>query len=92
MTKLYTDRLCVPYSKDDAQVMKTLGMVVKTALLQMIEIEQRTLAKEGAKPAKGSREVKVFLADNSHETTWDDGSVTCNDETKGVCCTGECPC
>lgn len=90
-----TKTVCAEYSSDDAQIMKSLRSIVQTSLLQMVEIEQRTLARKGgtvAKPAKGTIEVKVFLADNSHETTYDDGTSSCDDATKQVCCTGPCPC
>ncbi|HET9273830.1 MAG TPA: hypothetical protein VFO09_06155 [Methyloceanibacter sp.] len=87
-----TKDLCAEYSAEDARTMKSLRSIVQTALLQMVEIEQQTLAKEADRPPKGSVWVKVFLADNSHETTYDDGTVTCDDATKQVCCTGACPC
>ena len=87
-----TKTLCAEYSRDDARTMKSLRSIMRTSLDQMIEIEQRTLAKEADRPPKGSVFVKVFLADNSRETTYDDGSVSCDDATKQVCCTGPCPC
>lgn len=86
-----TKRLCAKYSAEDARTMKSLRSIVQTALLQLIEIEQQTLAKEADRPPKGTMWVKVFLGGNV-ETTYDDGSVTCDDADKQVCCTGQCPC
>jgi hypothetical protein len=93
-TRAEKNKVCAPYTREDAQTMKALRSVVRTAVLQMAEIEQRTLAKAGgtAKKTKGVHTVKVFLSDNSHEETWEDGSTTCDDATSGVCCTGACPC
>jgi hypothetical protein len=85
-------RVCARYSKADAETMKALRKVVKTALLEMASIQRRSLAKEGEKPPKGTYWDKVDLKTNSHEFTWDDGSVTCDDAEKGVCCSGGCPC
>jgi hypothetical protein len=99
-SKPSADKLCVEYSKKDAEHLNTLRKIVQIALVQISEIQENTLAKAGAdKPKKGKKQFVLELGDatieriiTSIETHYPDGSITCDDGNKGACCTGPCPC
>jgi hypothetical protein len=91
------EKICAPYSEEDAVTMKALRAILATTLSEMIWIQERTIAKKaGAKPARREDVVDVgtfyYGPNGTFGVERPDGTAYCDDAQRQVCCNHGCPC